>query len=89
MGFCDVQVTNDAIYAVFQGRTFKEISEAAQEGDMTDGGRYVYVFSLAGEPLKKFLFEYFVHGIWVDEQKGVIIAMDVNQDEPIVSLSLK
>lgn len=84
MGFCDVQVTDNAIYAVFQGRTFKEISEAAQEGDMTDGGRYVYVFSLVGEPLRKFLLEYCAYGIWADEQKGVIIAMDVNQDEPII-----
>lgn len=37
-GFCDVQVTDSAIYAVFQGRTFKDIAEAAQKGDMTDGG---------------------------------------------------
>ena len=47
MGFSDVQVTDTAIYAVFQGDTFEEISRKMQKGDMTDGGRYIYVFSLS------------------------------------------
>jgi len=84
MGFCDVQVTNDAIYAVFQGRTFKGISEAAQEGDMTDGGRYVYVFSLTGEPLKRYELDHAVYGMSVDELNGSILITDVNKDEPMV-----
>ena len=47
MGFSDIQVTDTAIYAVFQGDTFEEISRKMQKGDMTDGGRYIYVFSLS------------------------------------------
>lgn len=88
MGFCDVQVTDDAIYAVFQGRTFKEVAEAAQKGDMTDGGMYIYVFSLEGMPLRKLLLEHYVHSIWLDEQKSMI-AVDVNQDEPITKYYIK
>ena len=88
MGFCDVQVTNDAIYAVFQGRTFKGISEAAQEGDMTDGGRYVYVFSLTGEPLKRYELDHAVYGMSVDELNGSILITDVNSDEPVVKYGL-
>ena len=84
MGFCDVQVTNDAIYAVFQGRTFKEIAEAAQKGDMADGGRYIYVFNLTGELLRKYELDYAIYGMFVDEQKGTIMITDVNRDEPIL-----
>lgn len=88
MGFCDVQVTDSAIYAVFQGRTFKEIAEATQRGDMTDGGWYVYVFSLEGMPLRKLLLEHYVHSVWLDEQKGIMITVDVNQDEPITKFHI-
>lgn len=87
MGFCDVQVTNDAIYAVFQGRIFKEIAEAAQKGDMTDGGRYVYVFSLMGEPLRKYELDHVVYSVFIDELDKIIIAMDVNMDSPIILFS--
>ncbi len=83
MGFCDVQVTDSAIYAVFQGRTFKEIAEAARRGDMTDGGRYVYVFSLMGETLRKYELDHVIYGMFVDEQCRTIVATDVNRDEPI------
>ena len=52
MGFSDVQVTNEAIYAVFHGHTFKEImAQHQKEGRATDGGQYIYVFNLQGEPL--------------------------------------
>ncbi len=47
MGFSDVQVTDSAIYAVFHGTSFKEISR--QSGRLPDGGKYIYVFSLQGE----------------------------------------
>ena len=87
MGFCDVQVTDSAIYAVFQGRTFKEIAEAAQKGDMTDGGRYVYVFSLEGEPLRKYGLDHVVYSVFIDKLDKIIIAMDVNMDSPILLFS--
>ena len=87
MGFCDVQVTDSAIYAVFQGRTFKDIAEAAQKGDMTDGGRYVYVFSLEGEPLRKYGLDHVVYSVFIDKLDKIIIAMDVNMDSPILLFS--
>ena len=89
MGFCDVHVTDNAIYAVFQGRTFKKITEAVQEGDMTDGGKYVYVFSLIGEPLRKYELDHSVCGIFVNGKCGVIVATDVNKDEPMVEYRLE
>ena len=82
MGFSDVQVTDSAIYAVFHGTTFKEI--ARHNGYLPDGGKYIYVFSLKGEPLCKYVLDHYVYGIWVDEATKTIIATDVNNDQPIV-----
>ena len=85
MGFSDIQVTDSAIYVVFQGRKFKDIQQKAQQGiNLPDGGQYIYVFGLKGEPLRKYVLDHYIHGISVNEQKGVIIATDVNKDEPMI-----
>lgn len=86
MGFSDVQVTDRAIYAVFHGRTFKEISK--QKDSVIDGGRYIYVFSLQGEPLCKYTLDRYIYGIHVDEEKKIITATDVNNDQPIVTFRM-
>lgn len=86
MGFSDVQVTDRAIYAVFHGRTFKEISQ--QKEPIIDGGRYIYVFSLQGEPLCKYTLNRYIYGIHVDEEKKIITATDVNNDQPIVEFRM-
>lgn len=86
MGFSDVQVTDRAIYAVFHGRTFKEISQ--QKEPIIDGGRYIYVFSLQGEPLCKYTLDRYIYGIHVDEEKKIITATDVNSDQPVVEFRI-
>ena len=89
MGFSDIQVTDSAIYVVFQGRAFKDIMQKAQQGiNLPDGGQNIYVFSLEGKPLRKYVLDHYIHGISVDEQKGIIIATDVNKDEPIIEYKL-
>ena len=89
-GFSDVQVADSAIYAVFHGRSFKEIAQNVQQGVyLPDGGRYIYVFSLTGEPLCRYVLDHYVYGISVDEQKGIILATDVNKDDPIIEYSMK
>lgn len=85
MGFSDVQVTDSAIYAVFNGQTFKEIAQ--NNGQSPDGGRYIYVFSLKGEPLCKYILDRYIYGIHVDEESKTIIATDVNNDQPIVKFT--
>lgn len=82
MGFSDIQVTDSAIYTVFHGTSFKDIAQ--QQGHLPDGGKYIYVFSLQGEPLCKYVLDRYVYGIWVDEKTKTIIATDVNNDQPIV-----
>lgn len=85
MGFCDVQVTDSAIYTVFHGRTFKEI---ARQKKKVDGGQYIYVFNLHGELLCKYTLDRHIYGICVDENKKIITATDVNNDQPIVTFRM-
>ena len=56
---------------------------------MPDGGQYIYVFSLSGEPLRKYVLDHYIYGISVDEQRGIITATDVNKDEPIIKYKMK
>lgn len=90
MGFGDVQVTDRAIYAVFHGRSFKDIARDARNGiNHPSGGQSIYVFSLTGKPLKRYVLDHYICGISVDEERGVIYATDVNMDEPILEYSIK
>ena len=89
MGFCDVQVADKAVYALFQGTSFKEIALSMQRGEtMPDGGRYLYVFSLTGDPLRRYVLDRPVTGIAVDEERGVLLATDTNSDTPVVEYRL-
>ena len=89
MGYGDVQVTDSAIYTTFEGETFKNIANNHQKGIETrNGGNRIYVYTLEGEPLRKYELDHYVDGIWVDEDKGIILAVDGNQDEPIVEFKM-
>lgn len=79
MGFSDVQVTDQALYAVFHGRSFKEIRTAYQKaGQAEDGGRSVYVFDLKGKPVCKYILDQAIYGIHVDETRRIVTATNVN-----------
>lgn len=82
MGFSDVQVTDNYIYTVFHGRTFKDII-ASRERPI-DGGESIYVFTLQGEPVRRYVLDHHIYAISVDEEAKTIIATDVNMDQPIV-----
>lgn len=89
MGFSDMQMTDNYIYTVFHGRTFKEIGQNVRQGIQTeDGGRFIYVFDLEGNPVRKYILDRAIYGISVDEQSGTIIATDVNSNDPIVKFSM-
>ena len=55
---------------------------------MMDGERCIYVFSLTGEPIRKYVLDHYVYGISVDELNGRIVATDVNSDESVVKYGL-
>lgn len=86
MGFSDVKITDRYIYTVFHGRTFKELMN--QKEPRMDGGQYIYVFSLTGEPVCKYTLDHYIYGINVDEENGIITAVDVNIDQPILQYKL-
>ena len=50
--------------------------------------KYIYVFSLTGKPIRKYVLDHYVYGISVDELNGIIVATDVNSDEPVVKYKM-
>lgn len=89
MGFSDVQVGDSCIYAIFQGQSFDEIGHILSEGRVqNDGGRFIYVFSLSGEPICNYELDCKVSGFYVDEVRRQIVATRVNSDRQVVSFEL-
>lgn len=86
LGFNDICITSRYIYAVFQGRSLKE--RAQRKGERIDGGQYIYVFSFDGKPVCKYTLDHYIYGIDVNEDKGIITALDVNSDEPILEFRI-
>ena len=89
MGFSDIQVTDNFIYAVFQGVSFKDKRVARQRGEKPeDGGRYIYVFDLEGNPVTKYTLDYPIYGIDVNEETHTIVATCVMSDNPILEFKI-
>lgn len=89
MGFSDIRITDQYIYTVFHGVSFKEKEAIYQQGkNPEDGGRYIYVFDLKGNPVRKYTLDYPVYGIDVNEKTKTIIATCVEKDEPILEFKM-
>ncbi|NDV81655.1 BF3164 family lipoprotein [Bacteroides sp. 51] len=86
MGFSDVQVTDNYIYTVFHGRKFKDMMKNPDK--IVDGGQFIYVFDLKGNPVCKYTLDRFVNGLFVDETTQKIYATDVNSNQPLVYFAL-
>ena len=90
VGHCDIQVTDRAIYVIYRGVSMKDDMLAHQKGKpLPQGGKTVRVFSLEGEPLKEYKLDHSVSGIWVMEEEGKMLALDVNGNEPIVEYTIR
>jgi hypothetical protein len=85
MGYSDVHVGRKNIYAVFWGRTFKDIRN---NPDNREGGNLIQVFDLKGNPVRQYVLDKYITGFSVDEEAGKIIALDVNSDQPVVEFQL-
>ena len=89
MGFSDIVITDEHIYSVFQGIRFKDKLASYQRGEKPeDGGRYIYVFDLQGNPLQKYILDKPIYGIDINEKTKTIIATCVESDEPIMEFKL-
>lgn len=89
MGFSDVKVTDQYIYAVFQGIRFKDKLAAYQRGEEPeDGGRFIYVFDLEGNPVQKYTLDHAIYGIDINEETRTIVATEVKSDDPIITFQI-
>lgn len=89
MGFSDVKVTDRYIYAVFQGIRFKDKLASYQRGEKPeDGGRFIYVFDLEGNPVQKYTLDHAIYGIDINEETKTIVATEVESDDPIITFQI-
>ena len=88
-GFTDIQVTNQYIYAVFDGMSWKERKKYYQQGkEAPQGGHFIYVYDLEGNPVRKYTLDKNIFGIYIDEETNTGIATSAESDSPIVTFSL-
>jgi hypothetical protein len=85
MGYSDVFVGKENIYAIFEGHTFKDIIE---KKFTKEGGNRIRVFDLKGNPVKEYILDRYISGFCIDEDTGNIIALDVNDDQPVIEYKM-
>lgn len=89
MGFSDIKVTNKHIYTVFHGIKFKDMLAADQQGkELEDGGRFIYVFDLQGNPVQKYTLDHAIYGFDINEETNTIVATEVQSDDPIIEFKI-
>lgn len=79
-GYLDVVCTNDLIFALYSGKTHK--------GDIGYTGKNVYVYNWEGEPICHLVLDRYVRGICVDEKSGLLYALEIFADKPILRYKL-
>lgn len=88
-GFDNIRITDNYIYAAFDGSTFKEIAKILKKGKTpTFGCSSIYVFDLKGNPIRKYVLDHHIHGFYVDETNKIITGLDMNKDEPVIQFRL-
>ena len=88
-GFVDIQVTDDYIYTVFDGMSWKERDKFYERGMAAPkGGHFLYVFDLEGNPVRKYTLDKNILGIHIDEKTNIGIATCAESDNPIVTFKL-
>lgn len=88
-GFTDIQVTDRYIYAVFDGMPWKERRKLSQQGkEPPQGGHYIYVYDLEGNPIRKYTLDKNIFGIYINEETNTGIATCAESDSPILTFNL-
>ena len=86
MGYSDVHVGKDKIYAIFWGTSFKEIRD--KPFDRIEGGNIIQVFSLEGIPTTQYTLDRYITGFSIDEENNKFLGLDVNSEQQIVEYQL-
>ena len=82
MGYSDVYVGKEYIYALFWGNSFDEIKQ--QGSAHQEGGQFIQVFDLQGNPVRQYQLDRLITGFHIDEVEGMLIGLDVNSNQPII-----
>lgn len=82
MGYSDVHVGREQIYTLFWGSSFEDIRRRSD--DHKEGGRFVHVFDLKGNPVRQYLLDRYITGFHIDEENSMMIGLDVNSNQPVV-----
>jgi len=85
MGYGDIQVGNQFIYALFWGHSFKDI----MRNQSIEGGNILRIFDLSGKPVKRYILDRYITGFCIDEKRGIITGVDVNSDQPVVEWKMQ
>ena len=89
MGFSDIKVTNKYIYAVFQGIKFDDKIAAIKQGkEPENGAKYIYVFDLEGNPVRRYELDRRINSIDINEETNTIVATEVKSDDPIIEFKI-
>lgn len=83
--YYDVQVTDNYIYAVYDGRKFEDMMK---EEPHTQGGKSLRIFNHDGKIVKHYVLDHPLAGIYVDEANATLYGMDVNADQQVVKYLL-
>lgn len=85
MGYSDIHVGDEYIYAIFWGHSFDDIRTGKIK---EEGGKYIHVFDMKGTPIREYILDRYITGFSVDEKNKKIIALDVNSNQLIIEYSL-
>lgn len=80
MGYSDVYVGQESIYALFWGHSFSDIRNGKVRND---GGNTVHVFTLDGTPKIAYTLDTPITGFHIEEKNKCIIGLDVNSNQPL------
>lgn len=85
MGYSDIQVGRNVVYALFWGHTFRDLKKGVI---LQEGGKRLDVFNLKGERIHIIHLDRNITGFEIDEASGTMLALDPNSNQPLVSYSI-
>lgn len=86
MGYSDVHVGEQYIYALFWGQSFEDIRKRDED---IQGGKYIHVFDFQGNPVVRYELDRLITGFHIDEERSLLLGLDVNSDRPVVGFEIK
>lgn len=86
MGYSDIHVGSKYIYALFWGQKMSDIRQGKIK---YEGGDQIHVFDLKGNSIKTYKLERYITGFEIDEKNQIILALDVNSNQPLFKFNIQ